>query len=165
MGFIVFYELFSRNEVPYNPSIKEYRRTDDLKDLRNQSIEYKKELEQKLKEIEEYLEMAPAGSLHCERRGADVRYFLCDEAEEDQKPGKGKYITKGHDQLVQELAQKKYYERLKPELESEIRFLDRLIQKCEAEKKERVYGEMNYYRKKELCDDGNKSDFGPGKLC
>lgn len=46
-----------------------------MDDLQKELDKRKKELEEALRTVSEYLETAPEGNLRCEKRQADCRYF------------------------------------------------------------------------------------------
>lgn len=120
-----------------------------MRDLKNDLEQNRKELTEKLSEIDSYLLSAPEGSIHCERRNTDVRYFLCDSAEENEEANlRGTYIRREDEAIAGKLAQKKYYENLRVQVERELRLLSRMIAFCDEQPKENVYASMNIYRKK-----------------
>ena len=118
-----------------------------MKDLKIELEKWRCFLTEKLKEIDSVIEKSPEGIIHCERRGADVRYFLFDPVR-DMSGDRGVYIRKEDQELAQKIAQKKYCMDLKKEVERQLRAFDRLIRIFERRDLERFYAEANAYRKR-----------------
>lgn len=119
-----------------------------MKDLKIRLEKERSFLEEKLAEVTSVIDASPSGALHCERRGADIRYFLCDSTAEDfPEKQRGVYIRKDDLDLAKALAQKKYCERLKDELEREIRLFTKIIDIYEQRPLEKIYQSVNFYRK------------------
>ena len=117
-----------------------------MKDPTRALLDKKEQLEVRLKEAEKYLSSSRPGSLHCERRGTEIRYYVCDSEMNSRQ--RGTYLKKDEIEVARDIARKKYCETLIPVLEKEIRAIDRLLAILSERPEEKVYKDMNIYRKR-----------------
>lgn len=111
-------------------------------------IELKKTIkshEEKIKAIDKFMKNVPDGYIACEKYGNSVRYIL-----NESKPGKGrvrKHIRKKEKKTIEDLAKKKYYKVVRPEIERELNSCQHLLKILESEGKEAAFSDMSVYRK------------------
>ena len=129
--------------------IKKSWEQDEMVEMISQSPEvisiilYKRKemLEQKLAEIIKQLSKAPEGTLRISRANYTQYYHRV-----DTKNTCGQYIQKDQIELVKELAQKEYNQKISKEIAQEMNIIDHFLKVYEPEKIDSVYQNLNLER-------------------
>ena len=104
-----------------------------------------------LNKIDAYLEVAPSGSLKCHKKDGKTYYYnaymIKDENDEKNIKWKNDYIKKDSP-LAKELANKHYYNLLKPALTNNLKELKRFVSKYQGDKLDNIYDSLPEERKK-----------------
>jgi len=103
------------------------------------------QLENTLKQIDEFLENAPQGSLKWQNKKEKTYYYH--QFMEDAKWTR-RYIKKSELLLVKKLAQKHYYIAIRPILKKLLYELKRFLEKCPLNELEDVYDNLSVERKR-----------------
>ena len=103
----------------------------------------KKELEELLSKVKERISQAPCGTLRISQRGQYLQYYHRTEP----KDTKGKYIKKSDMDLVKELAQKDYDQKIVIEIKQQLEVINNCLEKYHPEGIERVYKDLHQLRK------------------
>lgn len=104
------------------------------------------QLENQIDEIQQFLKKAPEGYLSCAKAGQKVRYYL-KKFNSETKEKSGRNLRRSEMELVNIMASKGYFLKLLPFLNRELVMLKDLRKFISEQGKERVYSEMNEYRK------------------
>ena len=114
----------------------------------NNFIEIAKEkvpqLENALKQVDEFLENVPQGSLKWQNKNGKTYYFH--QFMKDNKWVR-RYIKKAELSLAKTLAQKQYYISIRPILERMLDEIERFIKKCPLNELEKIYDNLSVERK------------------
>lgn len=109
--------------------------------------ERKRQLEELLSMVKGRISRAPSGTLRISQRGQYLQYYHRTEP----KDTKGKYIKKSEIDLVKELAQKDYDQRIIIEIERQLEVINNCLEKYHPDKIDRVYRELHQLRKSLVC--------------
>lgn len=101
-------------------------------------------LEKIIEKITEELPTFPQGNLRIQKRRNTPQYFLVTDRDDNH----GTYIRDDNKELVKQLAQRTYYEKLLREAKREKKAITDYLKGMEGKKPEDVYSTMNDYRKK-----------------
>ena len=114
----------------------------------NNLIEIAKEkvpqLENALKQVDEFLENVPQGSLKWQNKNGKTYYYH--QFMKDNKWVR-RYIKKAELSLAKTLAQKQYYLSIRPILERMLDVIERFIKKCPLNELEKIYDNLSVERK------------------
>ena len=114
----------------------------------NNFIEIAKEkvpqLENALKQVDEFLENVPQGSLKWQNKNGKTYYYH--QFMKDNKWVR-RYIKKAELSLAKTLAQKQYYISIRPILERMLDEIERFIKKCPLNELEKIYDNLSVERK------------------
>lgn len=103
------------------------------------------ELEQKLSQVDEFLNDAPRGYLSCHKYGNAVRYYHNEIRKNGKRIRKGIRISEMS--YIKKLATKRYYTDLQPEIVKELNACRYLLTNMERCGMETAFSKMNSYRK------------------
>ena len=104
------------------------------------------ELENKISQIDKFLEIAPWGSLKYQQKKSGV-YFYRRDREVSSNKRKLRYIPRKDMAEVQRLGQKGYLQNLKPVLVRELAALKDFADRYRPEEKFAVYRNMSHVRR------------------
>lgn len=116
----------------------------NIKELREQLLNEGQRLEIITKKIKCELENAPEGSLRLGTSQGCTQYYHCKEG----APHNGAYISKKEMNLVRDLAQKSYNEKVLRYTEKTSKQISRLLVNYEDDKIEKIYRSENIKRQK-----------------
>lgn len=114
-----------------------------MNDLIPHLLKRKNYLEQLLIEITRQRQIFPEGNLRVRNDGGIPRYYHIVEAGDTA----GKYLTKKEKEIARQLAQKDYENKLYDAAEKELTDINVYLRKYGQSKLEKVYSDMNEYRK------------------
>ena len=103
------------------------------------------QLENALKQVDEFLENVPQGSLKWQNKKGKTYYYH--QFMKDNKWVR-RHIKKGELLLAKTLAQKQYYVSIRPILEKMLDEIKRFIKKCPLNELEEIYDNLSVERKK-----------------
>ena len=102
------------------------------------------QLENALKQVDEFLENVPQGSLKWQNKNGKTYYYH--QFMQNNKWVR-RYIKKGELLLAKTLAQKQYYISIRPILEKMLDEIKRFIKKCPLNELEEIYDNLSVERK------------------
>ncbi len=114
-----------------------------MKGLRNRLLEEREKLERILQMMERRLQDAPEGSLRLSRSQNCIQYYHCMEGNKN-----GKYIAKKKEDLIRQLAQKSYDEKVLQLAEKRSAQLDRFLKDYADDEIAMIYEKEHAERRK-----------------
>lgn len=113
--------------------------------LRNMLLEESTRLHRIEEKVKNQLKDAPEGSLRISKYSGHIQYFHC--TEEDPRNG-GKYLRKSEKELVHQLAQKRYDEKILQLVEKRLKQIKRFAKEYQDDEIEKIFQNESETRQK-----------------
>lgn len=114
-----------------------------MEELYRQVAARKYELETAIRLAERYMQEAPQGKLRAMKHAQGAHYYKITEPNDTI----GEYIPLSEGKLIEDLANKSYAQQLLRSAQKELAAIDRILACKELGRAEKVYSELNKYRK------------------
>lgn len=121
-----------------------------MKGLKKKLLEEQERLEKVICETKTQLETAPEGTLRLSKTKKYTQYYHCTDRNRQKSPN-GRYLKKKEMELVRQLAQKEYDEKVLCLAEKRAQQISKLIAEYRDDEIEEVYLKEHPERKKFIC--------------
>lgn len=143
----------SRNEISIVAiQIKKHQkeRKEKMKGLKKKLLEEQQRLENVIGTAKEQLQSAPEGMLRLSKTKKYPQYYHCTEVNR-KKSKNGRYLRKNEMELVRQLAQKEYDEKVLRLAQKRLVQIEKLVKDYSDEEIEEIYLKEHPERKKFIC--------------
>ena len=112
--------------------------------LKKMLLEEQRRLEEILKNATEQLLNAPEGTVHISNSKGYTQFYLCNE----QSGKQDKYIKKADSELIRQLVQKSYVQKIQKITEKRLSQIKRITKDYDDDEIEKIFSDMHAERKK-----------------